>query len=315
MLRGEIRGRERGERGALQPAPSMANTCHRHPCRAYLSYAKCISVSAPYPGPGPLRQRLWVRLKGFLDFRNRPCQLRIAALDQIGRIVFNLDVGVDPMAFDHILAFRIGRSEFRHVHLATIQKRPSARDSHHPAPGAFPDQRPQTRLAKHLREDIAIGCRSLIDHGIGRVQVWATGPTDDQRREEPGNRLCIPEQISGGGESFSRGAGDAAESVGFRCPRRPRGHRQPGFDTPLGKKICGRGKALSRGLRTIYQNAAIDHRSIGNICSRVERPPSCQARRRRREIDRNGILHTHGPRRLPRRSRSYHQSCGCECRP
>ena len=55
---------------------------------------------------GPLRQRLWVRLKGFLDLRNRPCQLRIAALDHIGRIVFNLDVGVDPMPFDHILAFR-----------------------------------------------------------------------------------------------------------------------------------------------------------------------------------------------------------------
>src|SRR5271168_4650801 len=61
----------------------------------------------------PLRQRLWVRLKGFLDLRDRPFQLRIAALDRIGRVVFNLDVGVDPMPFDHILAFRVGRSEFR----------------------------------------------------------------------------------------------------------------------------------------------------------------------------------------------------------
>ena len=35
------------------PLPCQT-TCHRHHCGACLSYAKCISVSAPYPGPDKL---------------------------------------------------------------------------------------------------------------------------------------------------------------------------------------------------------------------------------------------------------------------
>jgi len=76
---------------------------------------------------------------------------------------FDDDVGIDAVTFNNVPGrrrwrWRIpGRKPGRHRVAAT------AADADHATPGALADERAETRLAKHVGENIAVGSRSFVD--------------------------------------------------------------------------------------------------------------------------------------------------------
>src|SRR5262249_35468731 len=98
----------------------------------------------------------WFRLQLIQQFRHTAFQLRVFALDDRFRIIFDRDVGVNAVAFDYPIAFSVGEAEFGDVDDAAVDERPAIGDANHAAPRTFADQRPQAGFAEHRREDVAV---------------------------------------------------------------------------------------------------------------------------------------------------------------
>jgi hypothetical protein len=78
--------------------------------------------------------------------------LRVAAFQDLDRVLFNHDVRVDAMTFDDPLPALIRRPELWHKNGSPVEQRCVIGDADHAAPGALA-----------VREDIAIGRRVLVD--------------------------------------------------------------------------------------------------------------------------------------------------------
>src|SRR6478736_3363004 len=73
------------------------------------------------------------------DFRDATLELWILAPDDRGGFVFDSDVWIDAMAFNHPLASGAGSSKFRHENLAAVEQRTVTGDADNAAPGALAD--------------------------------------------------------------------------------------------------------------------------------------------------------------------------------
>src|SRR5258708_30776050 len=88
---------------------------------------------------GTRREHLGIGLQGFHDFGDAALKLRVTAVDDGGCVVFDDDVGIDPMPLDHPLACNGAAGGFRHKYLAAIKERAAPPDPYHTSPSAFPD--------------------------------------------------------------------------------------------------------------------------------------------------------------------------------
>ena len=87
------------------------------------------------------RQVVALRLQLFLNFLDSPVELLIFALEFLGRIVVDHDVGIDAVAFDDPAFAVLGvRRELRLEEIAAISQRKRVADSDDAAPGPFADQ-------------------------------------------------------------------------------------------------------------------------------------------------------------------------------
>ena len=72
-------------------------------------------------------------------------------------VLLDDDVGIDAVAFDHVLAsvFALANCGTK-ISPPSISRAPAV-DADHAAPGARADQRAELRLLEHVREDVAVG--------------------------------------------------------------------------------------------------------------------------------------------------------------
>src|SRR5579859_272757 len=120
---------------------------------------------------GTRRKYLGICLQGFQDFGDAALELRVAAVNDGGRIVFDDDVGVDAVAFDNVLAGDGAGGSFRHKHCTAVEQRSTPANAHNSAPSTLADERAKPRLAEHVGKDVAVGCRGFVDQAnLGAVK-------------------------------------------------------------------------------------------------------------------------------------------------
>src|SRR6476646_9568337 len=107
------------------------------------------------------------------QLRNATFQLRILAGDFRLRIILDFDVGIDPVAFDHPLALAVRQCRTGNEDGAAVDKWPATADAHDTAPRTLADQWPKSSLAKHVRENVAVRSRILIEQRDHRSQEYA----------------------------------------------------------------------------------------------------------------------------------------------
>ena len=91
----------------------------------------------------------------------RRCELRIAALQDLDRVLLDEDVGIDAVAFDDPPPLGIRRAELGYVHDSAVEQGSVIRNSHSAAPGALADQR-----------------ADFVDPGLARVVNFKRGARD-----------------------------------------------------------------------------------------------------------------------------------------
>jgi hypothetical protein len=108
------------------------------------------------------------------DFRDAARELRILAPDDRSGVVFDHDVWIDAMAFNHPQASGASGGKFRHENLTTVEQRAVSGDADNAAPGALADQRAKAGLLEHVRKDVAVGSGGFIDQAyLGPVENGA----------------------------------------------------------------------------------------------------------------------------------------------
>src|SRR5262245_2194775 len=79
-------------------------------------------------------QRHGLRLQPVHYFGDGAFELRVFAFNNRPGVVFDFDVWVYSVAFDHPFAFGVDESEFRHEHRAAVNQRSSVGNADHAAP-------------------------------------------------------------------------------------------------------------------------------------------------------------------------------------
>jgi hypothetical protein len=112
--------------------------------------------------------RLLARLQLLHDLRDGALELRVLPLYGRLRIVFDVDVGIHPVALDHPLPLDVGEPGLGDEDVAAVEERAAPRDADDAAPRPAADERPGAGFSKHVGEDVAVARRSLVeDRGHG----------------------------------------------------------------------------------------------------------------------------------------------------
>lgn len=124
----------------------------------------------PFRSPVLIRYRRFRLQDHFLRFQqphgflHRFDELRVAARDDVGRVLHHLDVGSDTFAFHGPLAVKVVEAASWRYHVAAVDEARRVPGAHQAALGAGADQRPNFRLPEEVGHQVPARTRPLVDN-------------------------------------------------------------------------------------------------------------------------------------------------------